>query len=135
MSSNGFLDAVKARHGLATDYRLAKFLGWSPQRIYGYRHRGRELDDEACVEIARALDLPPEYVLAEIAAERAKSPETALYWRKAARLLKAGTAASMLAAVLFLGSFPAQRAHASNMSVLPTIDYAQRRRRLLAAAS
>lgn len=96
MKTVEFLDAVKARHKLATDYKLAKFLGWNPARIAQYRISPRELDDEGCVQIATALGLPPPYVMACVAAARAKDAAIKKHWLAAARLLKTGTAAVIL---------------------------------------
>lgn len=55
-----FLDAVKAKHGISTDYKLAKFLGWNQQRITKIR-KGASFDDDASAQIADVLDLDPGY--------------------------------------------------------------------------
>lgn len=96
MTTVEFLDAVKRRHGLTSDYQLAKKLAWTPQRLSGYRIGRRELDDEGCVQIAEALELPPAYVMACVAAARAKDASIKKHWLAAARLLKTGTAAAIL---------------------------------------
>lgn len=102
MKTVDFLDAVKARHRLASDYQLCKFLGWTTSRVSLYRTTPRELDDDACIQIAKALDMPAPYVMACIAAARAKSAESKHAWEKAAKLLKTGSAAVILAAALLL---------------------------------
>ncbi len=102
MKTVDFLDAVKLRHKLTSDYQLAKLLRWTSQRISIYRAGRRELDDDACLQIAAALELPAPYVMACIAAARAKSAESKRAWEKAARLLKSGTAAVVLAAAMLL---------------------------------
>lgn len=130
METVAFLDAVKARHKLATDYKLAKFLRWPPQRISMYRARKRALDDEACVQIAAALDVPPAYVMACIAAARAKDAAIKKHWLAAARLLKTGTAAVVLATVLAVSqNAPASPSRLEARLSGQAIHYAPRRRR------
>ncbi len=103
MNTRDFLDAVKRRHRLRSDYALAKFLGWRQPRISTYRNTPRELDDAACIKVADALDLPCGYVLATIAAARTKDKAARAEWTRVARLLKAGSraaAACVVAGVL-----------------------------------
>lgn len=70
-----FLNAVRALHGLGSDYQLAKFLGLPQTTISNYR-TGRSLMTEGiCLKIARALDLNPAIVLLSVAHEREKNPE------------------------------------------------------------
>lgn len=97
-----FLDAVKRRHDLPSDYAISKHFGWRISRVYEYRGGHRELDDEACVQVAESLDLPPPYVMACIAAARAKDATIRKYWTAAAKLLKTGTAAAILATAVSL---------------------------------
>lgn len=115
MKTIDFLDAIKRRHHLATDYRLGKFLRWPQGRVSMYRTGRREFDDASCVQVARALDLPAAYVLACISAARAKNDETKRAWQDAAKLLKKGAAAVILATVLALaqGARPAEAAGAA----------------------
>lgn len=103
MNTRDFLDACKRRHQIPTDYQLSKFLGWNPRRVSMYRCAQRELDDEGCIAIAAALDLPAGYVLAEIAAARAKTAPARDAWARVARLLISG--AKRTAACLLLGVF------------------------------
>lgn len=131
MKTTDFLDAVKQRHGLATDYQLAKFLRMPPGRVSMYRTGKRELDDASCVQIAEALELPAPYVLACIAEQRAKSADVKRYWRDAAKLLKSGTAAALLvAAMVGSQSAPsASRVLTSSVNSTPYTLCALRRRR------
>jgi hypothetical protein len=130
MKTTDFLDAVKKRHGLASDYQLAKFLRWPTQRISMFRTTARELGDDACVQIAAALELPAPYVLACIAEQRAKSSDVKGYWREAAKLLKSGTAAALLVGAM-LAAQPAPSAESLQLSALtsPSIHYAHWRGR------
>jgi len=87
-----FLAAVKRRHGLTSDYQLAKFLGMSKQRISA-NQAGAVMTDTAALKVADALELDRVHVLACIAAERASNDEVKKTWMRAA----AATAAVILA--------------------------------------
>lgn len=79
-----FLDQVKARHGLSTDYQLARALGVAPNMISRYRKPGRTFEDKVALRIAKLLELPPEYVLACMAVHRSRNPEAAKIWAQIA---------------------------------------------------
>jgi len=98
MKTVAYLDAIKSRHGLKSDYQLGKFMGWSFSTISGYRRRGREMGDEHCLQVAEALHLDAGQVLADIQAARAKSPETRKAWEGVARAFR-GAAAVLLAII------------------------------------
>lgn len=135
MDTNEFLDSVKERHQLPSDYAVAKFFGWRISRIYDYRGSGRELDEEACIQVAAALELPPAYVMACIREARAKSADVKKYWREAAMLLKTGTAAVMAAVALTMGSPSTSAAQSAPRSLTEqSIHYAPKRRRDFCAA-
>jgi transcriptional regulator with XRE-family HTH domain len=83
-----FLDAVRDRHGLTSDYQLAKVLAVGQSTISHYR-KGRSAFDEAMAcKVAALLELPAEYVFACTASERAKDPEIKKIWARAARKLR-----------------------------------------------
>src|SRR6266568_3855466 len=66
-----FLDAVRVRHGLTSDYQLAKFLRARQQTISRYRNGQSMMDEAMCLKIAAALSLDdPGEVLVAIAHER-----------------------------------------------------------------
>jgi len=88
-----FLDAVKARHQLTSDYQLAKFLGVRQQTISNYRNRKSGLDEVMAIKVADALALDRAHVLANIAAERTKDEAARKAWQRAA----AATAAFLVA--------------------------------------
>src|SRR5258708_6209992 len=95
MKTTDFLDAVRARHRLPSDYRLAKFPGVPPTTISGYR-LGRSLMHAAVgLKIAAAADLGPGDVLVAIAIEREKRVEVKTAWQRVAKRL-AGTVALVL---------------------------------------
>lgn len=75
-----FLDAVKEKLGITSDYALAKQLGFSLSTVSNYRTGRRVLDDDAALTIADALKLHPLSVIAAANAERAKTPEQRDRW-------------------------------------------------------
>jgi hypothetical protein len=82
-----FLDAVKTRHGLTSDYQLSKHLDCTHSAISNYRMKKNFLDDSIACKVADDLGLESAYVLACIAAERAKKPEVKKAWTHAAEML------------------------------------------------
>lgn len=57
MRSERFLDAVKNRHGLASDTALAEYLGVTQAAVSHYRVGRRTMDNETCLRVAQALDM------------------------------------------------------------------------------
>lgn len=102
-----FLDAVRAKHGLTSDYQLAKHLKIRPSRISNYRNGISLFDEETCLLIAADLELDPGYVFACIAAERANKPAVKAAWKHAAAVLYGLAAALALVAVLPFIHLPA----------------------------
>lgn len=79
-TTNEFLDAVKAKQGLASDYALCKFLGESTARIGNYRSKRSFLDDLMAVRVAKLLEIDPLYVIASANLERAKKESEKSAW-------------------------------------------------------
>lgn len=75
-----FLDAVKEKLGIDSDYALAKRLGFSLSGMSNYRTGRRILDDDAALAVATALEVHPFEVIAAANAERAKTPEMRARW-------------------------------------------------------
>ena len=100
------LDALKLRHNLASDYKVAKFLDLSQQTISAYRLGRNFFDDSIAIRVAELLDLDPAFVLACVHAERAKKPEVKAVWEKIAR---AASAAALFFMVLGVTALDAGR--------------------------
>lgn len=75
-----FLDAVKEKLGIESDYALAKRLGFSLSAVSNYRTGRRFLDDDSALAIATVLEVHPFSVIANANAERAKTPEQRARW-------------------------------------------------------
>ena len=88
MKSAEFLDALKEKYGIKTDYRLGRILKISPSRISMYRSSKREFDEDTCKLVAIELDETVEFLFAEIRAVRATRTKHEAAWRRLARLAK-----------------------------------------------
>src|SRR5579859_2253644 len=104
-TAKDFLSDVKAAHGLTTDYQVAKFLGWRQQRIVIY-NAGGSFDHETAIQIARALGVRADYIMACMEAQRAKTPAVRKTWEKAAKAL-AGSAVALLVGCTVIAAGPA----------------------------
>lgn len=81
-TSHDFVRELRARYPRSgTKYGLAKLLGLSPQAIDKRERNGQSFSDETGERIAELLDLEPGYVLACLAAERAKRPTVRAIWQ------------------------------------------------------
>lgn len=90
-----FLDAVKARHGLPSDYALAKKLGVTHQMISRYRTGKELLGDLSAIKVASLLEIDSGIVMAAVHAERAKSDQERTAWNAIFEKL-GGIAAALL---------------------------------------
>lgn len=92
MTTRDFLDAIKARYRLPSDYALAHFMGISKGIVSSYRVGKSGIGDQTALKVAKLLELDPGYVLACLHAERAHRDDVREIWQKTAQTLK-GTAA------------------------------------------
>lgn len=87
MKASEWIDRVKTRAGIASDYGAAKRLGLSRSAVSKYRNKQTTLDEDASIKVAQALGARPEAVILDQAAERVKSPEARAALLKAAERL------------------------------------------------
>jgi transcriptional regulator with XRE-family HTH domain len=80
MHTLNYLDAVKKRLGISSDYALAKALGISQQAVSNYRAGRSKMDDDVALTIAELLGINPLAVIAAANAERAKTDEARARW-------------------------------------------------------
>jgi predicted transcriptional regulator len=52
-TTQNLIDAIAARHGGATDYRVAKIMGWTPQAVSSYRTGRSQLDNRGLLQRGR----------------------------------------------------------------------------------
>ena len=102
MKSADFLDAVRAKHGLTSDYQVHKFLRIAQSRVSMYRTGRREFDSKTCHLVANALDVDPAWVMVEIQVERANRTEDRDAWQRVADLVKVASVVSVLALAVLL---------------------------------
>lgn len=89
MKTSDFVDAIRLRHDLRSDYMVAKLLDVAPNYVSQWRRGRNTMGDDTCMKVAELLELRPEYVLACVAAERAKSESVREAWERAAAALAA----------------------------------------------
>lgn len=65
----------------ATDYRVAKVMGWNHATISNYRTGKRQFDDQTCLQVADTLNLHREHVLGCIHYERSKASIMRDFWK------------------------------------------------------
>lgn len=126
-TTNEFLDAVKAKHGLASDYALCKKLGVSSSRIGNYRTNRSVFDDLMAVKVAEALEIEPLYVIASVHAERAKKDGEKKVWTDI--LEKLGGIAASVVIGFTACALPSQDAFAGATSA-HSVYYVKSARRL-----
>ncbi len=103
------LDAVKVRHSLPSDYKLAKVMGVTHSCISNYRSGRSTLDDSMVLKVADLLESDPAMILATVHAERAKRPEEKAVWQSIMERL-GGAAACALLGVALSAPAPAEAA-------------------------
>lgn len=121
-TTNEFIDAVKVRHGLETDYALAKLLGIRHSNVSNYRAGRSTMDNRTAVKVAELLAMKPMEVIAAVEMERARDEKTKGFWMRYAAAL-----------VMFVGiSSPPAPAEASTADLTKPVgntDYTNKRRR------
>jgi len=82
MKINEYLDAVKAKLDLPSDYALAKVLGLTHQSIQQYRNGRSAMGPETCLKVGEILRLDGHAVYADGQIERAKNSQVGEFWRE-----------------------------------------------------
>lgn len=75
-----YLDAVKAKLDLPSDYATAKALGVTPSTVSKYRLLKSAPDDLVCARIAEILCVEPMEVIAAVHWERSTEPKARALW-------------------------------------------------------
>lgn len=106
-----FLDAIKARHGLQSDYALAAKLGMTLAAISKYRNRKDPMGDSTAIKVAELLEIDPAIVTAAAHLERAKKDDEKAVWNSILEKL-GGLAALVLLGIGGLTAAPPAQASA-----------------------
>lgn len=75
-----YLDAVKAKFGIESDYALAPRIGVTRAAISKYRNKKDHMGDETAIRVAALLELDTALVLAAVHVERARSDTERAAW-------------------------------------------------------
>jgi DNA-binding XRE family transcriptional regulator len=81
MKTAEYLDAVKVRLALPSDYALAKVLGVVTSSIIAYRNGRSAMGIEVCMKVGDFLQMDGHMIYADGQIERAKKPEIAAFWK------------------------------------------------------
>ena len=81
MKQSEYLEAVKTRLNLPSDYALAKRLGISPQSMTGWKNGTRNIPLDMAFKLAITLEIDPAQVVADLESQREKSPQRKEFWQ------------------------------------------------------
>lgn len=126
------LDAISAKHGGATDYRVSKLLGTSTGALANWRTGRTTLSHDYALRAAAILDWDPAYVMACMEFERAEkdarleaTDEIKATWSKIAERFKPATLAVLAATLLGAHAAPSRACeiaraedHAGNLYIM-----------------
>lgn len=98
-----FLDALKVRCGLPSDYAIAQLLGVTRQQVSHWRRGAQGFSDLIAVQVAELLELDPMVVIAARNAERAKRTDERQVWEGVLRKLAGAAIGLVLGAWLLAG--------------------------------
>ncbi|WP_186082820.1 DUF3693 domain-containing protein [Burkholderia gladioli] len=101
-----YLDEVKARHDLPSDYAASKALGVTPSAISKYRLGRAYFDDLTALRVAELLDINPLEVIAAANADRARDTDTRKVWENVWGKATGAVATAVLAAGVITAAAP-----------------------------
>lgn len=112
------IEAAKAKHGMPSNYRLARVLGISDNTMVNWAKGHTYPDDINTIRLAALGGFDPAEALAAVAAERAGSnAETRKVWETVAKRSRAAVAAFMAVILsMFIGGGPDGGAYASEVN-------------------
>ncbi len=87
MKAYEWIDRLKVKKCLPSDYAAAKLLGMTTAAITQLRSRGSTLSEDISLKLAHELELNPVLVLTDQATERAKSESVQREWNSILREL------------------------------------------------
>lgn len=80
MKTYEYLDLVREKLHLPSDYALQKPLGVTKSQLSKYRNEIDSLGDGMALRVAELLDMDPAKVLLDMHIERSKTPEIRAAW-------------------------------------------------------
>ena len=117
------LDKAKKAQGIESDYKLAQTLEVVQTAVTNWRSGRSHPDDERASRLAVLAGQQPEVVIAELHAQRAKTPEVRAIWTRMAGQLRHAVAAVMMTTgmALLLSTGSPQQAQAQPLSPLAAL--------------
>ena len=107
-----FIERIRDRYDVRSDYGLAKILGITRNAISAHKHkRSKHFSEETAYRIAELLDLPPEYVMSCLAAERAKDERVREAWGRVSKLVRVASLSAVIG--VFSIFVPTKQVHAN----------------------
>jgi plasmid maintenance system antidote protein VapI len=82
MKTIDYLDLLKSKLGITSDYALAKAIGISKQAVSRYYTKGGSFDDDVAVKVAALLGKHPGLVMLDMHRERATNDKTRDLWEE-----------------------------------------------------
>jgi len=130
-----YLDLLKEKLNVQSDYALSKELNLSRAKISNFRTGFRAFDDVTLFKVAEALGINPAVIQADLNLEKAKTPEKKKFWKETYSKI-AGTAAAVILSSGLVANFGAISGTSGPVEAVNNIHYAnpRRRRRISLAA-
>lgn len=79
---DNYLDSLKKKYEIKSDYALAKFMGISKQRITTYRQGRSSFNTEISIVVAKLLGLEPLEIIAAMLSAREKGSLSKSFWEE-----------------------------------------------------
>lgn len=117
MNTEEYLDAVKERHEIESDYKLAQQLNITRAAVSKYRKYGKYLDNFTCYQVAESLNIDPRKVLIDIALEKERNEDKREFWQEKLNQLKVIPAVFFISIISFSAIYTPP-VDASNSTVL-----------------
>ena len=109
-STQQYLDEIKERLGVESDYALAKALGMTRASVSSYRCGRTFPDDMACAKIAEILGCEPMEVIAATNYQRSKTDDARALWESIWGKAAGAIALSLTACAVGLSVAPTSKA-------------------------
>jgi transcriptional regulator with XRE-family HTH domain len=120
---NSLIDLVKTRHGIQSDYKLAKFLDMTPHTIANYRHGRSRPDDKTLIRLAELGNVAPskiDILAAQLQAERATDNDTKALWQRISSRLQVGASQAALVTIVVMVSMSGFSPNAEATALVPS---------------
>jgi hypothetical protein len=80
MKPSEYLDMVRQALDLSSDYQVAKALQITKSSVSLHRHDRATFDDLTALKVAKALQIPPISIIADMQSMRSKTDELRAFW-------------------------------------------------------